>query len=236
VDLDSPIDVVLAGLAAGRRGAPALTGAELEPVRAGLAGATAIANDPAAELLVAGRTSPRVLAELERRAACRVRALVEERGLRAGTDGSWVRPRGRGSATSGAAGTGAALPRRPPASVLGALIDRDGPRSLGRHLAGLADAALVDTRVLLAHRLGSDERRWPRPEDRYASDLLLADRIADPWLRELTGAAAEAPIPIVLGGHTLVGPGLRLALWGVDAARPRPGAPAAPADDPQRSA
>jgi hypothetical protein len=96
--------------------------------------------------------------------------------------------------------------------VLGALLDRDGPASLGSHLARLADAAIVDTRVLLAHRFGADEAAWPIAEDRFASDLLLADRIADPWLRDLTASAAEAPIPVVLGGHTLVGPGLPLAL------------------------
>ncbi len=79
-------------------------------------------------------------------------------------------------------------------------------------LATLADAALVDSRVLLAHRLGADERAWPRPEDRFASDLLLHEAIADPWLRDLTRAAAEAPIPVLLGGHTLVGPGARLAV------------------------
>jgi hypothetical protein len=38
------------------------------------------------------------------------------------------------------------------------------------------------------------------------------DSIADPWLRALTESARSAPIPIVLGGHTLVGPGVRLAL------------------------
>nr|MCU0479422.1 hypothetical protein [Chloroflexota bacterium] len=69
--------------------------------------------------------------------------------------------------------------------------------------------AIVDTRVLLAHRLGPDEDAWPAVEDRFASDLLLADRVTDPWLRALTAAAARAPIPVLLGGHTLVGPGLR---------------------------
>ena len=71
---------------------------------------------------------------------------------------------------------------------------------------------MVDSRVLLAHRLGPDEAAWPPAEDRFASDLLLHEQIADPWLRELTRAAAEAPIPVLLGGHTLVGPGVRLAL------------------------
>ncbi len=104
--------------------------------------------------------------------------------------------------------------QRPPSSVLGALLDRDGVASFGPTLARLADAALVDTRVLLAHRLGADERAWPRAEDRFASDLLLPDRIVDPWLRDLTRSALEAPIPVLLGGHTLVGPGVRLVVRG----------------------
>jgi hypothetical protein len=49
-------------------------------------------------------------------------------------------------------------------------------------------------------------------EDRYASDLLQPGRIGDPWLRELTASAATATVPIVLGGHTLVGPGLRIVV------------------------
>jgi hypothetical protein len=103
---------------------------------------------------------------------------------------------------------------RPARSVLGLLLDRDGPGSLGRHAAALSDGALLDTRVLTAHRLGADERAWPAPEDRFASDLLLPDRVRDPWLAELTAAAAGAGVPILLGGHALVGPGARLALGG----------------------
>jgi hypothetical protein len=114
------------------------------------------------------------------------------------------------------------VPRDPraPSSILGALLDRDGPGSLGAHLARFGDAAIVDSRVLLAHRLGADEAAWPIAEDRFASDLLLADRIADPWLRELTASAAEAPIPVLLGGHTLVGPGVRLVVRGAAGQRP----------------
>ena len=88
-------------------------------------------------------------------------------------------------------------------------------------LARLGEAALIDSRVLLAHRLGPDEAAWPPAADRFASDLLLADRVGDPWLRELTAAAAGAPIPVVLGGHSLVGPGVRLWL-GRDSIARRP--------------
>lgn len=76
----------------------------------------------------------------------------------------------------------------------------------------LADGALIDTRVLLAHRHGADESGWPSAEDRFASDLLLGDRVRDPWLQQLTLHAWSHVVPIALGGHTLVGPGLPLAL------------------------
>ena len=187
VDIDGPLDLVLLGSAAGAAGMPSAD--VVDRVTERLVALRAVAADPRAELIVAGRTSASGLAWLERRVAARTRPIVEERGLRTAIPG-----------------------QRPPRSVLGALLDRDGPASLGRLLAELGEGAVVDSRVLLAHRFGADQATWPLPEDRFASDLLLHERIADPWLRELTRAAASAPIPIVLGGHTLVGPGLRLAL------------------------
>jgi hypothetical protein len=102
--------------------------------------------------------------------------------------------------------------RRPPRSLLARLLDAEGAEALGEVVAAHADGALVDTRVLIAARAGSDERGWPPPEDRFASDLLLPDRVADPWLRALTAAAVASPVPILLGAHTLVGPGAVLAL------------------------
>jgi hypothetical protein len=185
VDIDGPLDLVLLG----GRWRSMLDGADSEAVRATIARVLAVIEDPRAELLVAGRVSAANLAWLEARTASRTRALIEERGLRARRAG-----------------------QRPAASVLGALLGRDGPGSLGALLTRLGDAAILDTRVLLAHRFGAGEDGWPAAEDRFASDLLLPARIADPWLRELTAAATEAPIPVLLGGHTLVGPGLRLAL------------------------
>jgi hypothetical protein len=183
VDIDGPLDVVLIG------GALGSGAADLAPVLERIAGVRATAADPRRELLVAGRTSATSLAWLERHTASRTRALIEERGLRTRVAG-----------------------QHGPVSVLGTLLDRDEPEALGTLLATLGDAAIIDSRVLLAHHYGSDEAGWPAPEDRYASDLLLPDGIADPWLRALTASAADAPIPVLLGGHTLVGPGLRLVL------------------------
>ena len=85
--------------------------------------------------------------------------------------------------------------------MLGLLLERDGPAALGDHLARLGEAAVVDSRVLLAHRHGADQRAWPSDADRFASDLLLHERVDDPWLRDLTRSAAEAAIPVLLGAH-----------------------------------
>jgi hypothetical protein len=185
VDIDGPLDLVLLG----GRWSSGLAAADRDRVEPRLAAIREVVANSAAEVVVAGRTSPRTLTWLERSGSARTRALIEERGMRTSRPG-----------------------QRPAASILGALLDRDGPSSLGEHLARLGEAAIIDSRVLLAHRLGADQRGWPSVEDRHASDLLLHERIADPWLRELTAAATHAPIPVVLGGHTLVGPGLRLAL------------------------
>jgi hypothetical protein len=207
VDLDSPLDVALAGPRRTHANAgpdDALFG----PVLDRSAAIHALAGDRHRELLVAGRTSAASLRWLEVHTACRIRALVEERGLRA----SSVLAVGDDPAGDDPGGAGSPRPRRPPRSVLGALLDREGPDALGWLVSDLADGALVDSRVLLAHRLGVDERWWPPAEDRFASDLLRWEDIADPWLRALTRSAAEASIPVVLGGHTLVGPGIRLAL------------------------
>lgn len=194
MDVDSPLDVLLLEAAHGAPALPIIT--EASAARDRLDRLRALAADPGAELLVAGRTSAADLRWAERHTRSRTRALVEERGMRTASAGPLV---GRPN-------------RRPARSSLGLLLEATGVGSLGGIVADLCDGALIDSRVLFAHRFGADERGWPAPEDRFASDLLLPGRIRDPWLRDLTAAAAEAPIPIMLGGHSLVGPGLRLAL------------------------
>jgi hypothetical protein len=191
VDLDSPLDVLVTGRQP--EGVDAKVALDrLDRIRL-------VAADSSAELVIAGRTSAATLRWLERSTASRTRALVEERGLRA-------------IGLAAARGRAPRRAQRPPRSVLGLVLDDRGPEVLGPILAELGDAAVVDSRVLLAHRLGADETSWPAAEDRFASDLLLADRIGDPWLRALTASARDSAIPVLLGGHTLVGPGIRLVM------------------------
>jgi CTP:molybdopterin cytidylyltransferase MocA len=198
LDLDSPLDVLV--IAAESTCPPPLVelatviGAASPAVIRARDGVAAVLGSPRAELVVAGRSSARTMAWLERNAACRIRAFVEERGLRASS------PMALGDVD--------AARHRPPRSLLGLLLDDRGPDALGDILGELGDAAVVDSRVLLAHRLGVDESSWPPLADRLASDLLRPEEIGDPWLRRLTEAAVRAPIPVLLGGHTLVGPGL----------------------------
>ena len=75
----------------------------------------------------------------------------------------------------------------------------------------MVQAAFIDTRAIFAH-LGIQ----PSRPDRFLSDALEPDGISEPWLREFTAAALDAPIPVVLGGSSLVTSGVQLlseAAW-----------------------
>ena len=143
--------------------------------------AMACVTDRTRTLLVAGRVGSHAWQYLERNTACRVRLYAEERGMQA--DGREE----------------AGLVR----SLLGHYFDAVGLEAALRTLAEMADAACLDSRVLTAHA-----RRSPSREDRFNSDLGRAKLIRDPMLRDLTAAAAAAPLPVLLGGHALVSGGL----------------------------
>lgn len=149
-----------------------------------------VIRDRDAELVVAGRVPGGTWQELETEAACRVRGLVEERGMRSARD------------------TGQA-----PRSILAALMARSSPAELVAELARLGNAVVLDTRVLMAAVAGSaDASAWPPEEERFASDFGDFGRVATPWLRELTEAAANASVPFLFGGHALISDGLRLIM------------------------
>jgi hypothetical protein len=67
----------------------------------------------------------------------------------------------------------------------------------------MGGAIFLDNRVVLAHR-----RMWPTAADRFHSDLRQPRAISDPFVRDLTEAAMAAPVPVIMGGHSLVSGGM----------------------------
>ena len=185
-DIDTPSD---AALLAGEPGAGARTRAVLEgpdwiaPVRRRLEAIEAVLAGEASELALIGRVGPPVTGYLNMHLRCRLRVFSEERGMRA-----------LGRVASGSV-----------VSFMGRLLDAAGPEPFFHLLSGCADAALFDTRVLLAHW-----RHAFSDADRFYSDIGRAEAIGEPRLAAFTAAAREAAVPIVLGGHTLVYGGLWL--------------------------
>ena len=114
---------------------------------------------------------PPPTAWLERNTASRTRALIEERGLRARTPGQRRRIGARRAARTRRSRCARRSRRR-----AGRRGDHRQPRPA-------------------AHHLGADESAWPVPEDR-SPRTCCSERIADPWLRELTSSAsALRPCP-----------------------------------------
>jgi CTP:molybdopterin cytidylyltransferase MocA len=208
LDIDGPLDLAILSLVGGTPSELRALARELGLAVPHLDAMRELAADPRRELLVFGRSGSRQLRWLERNVRCRVRFLAEERGLRA-------------SSPLAIGGEQTAVARKPrdPASTIGLLLDDRGPEQLGAIVGSFADGAILDTRVLMAQRFGRDEDGWPSPEDRYGSDLLRSEGIRDRWLAALTKSAADASIPVLLGAHTLVGPGLPIVLRGQSSRR-----------------
>ena len=207
-DVDTPLDLALLRVATalpeGRRPAEAvarfLAMAQLPGGRGlvvpRLEELGAVIRDRSAELVVAGRLPAATLAFLETETACRVRAFVEERGMRSARDTG--RPR----------------------SLLAALMARSSPADLVAELTALGDAVVLDSRVVMAAIGGSaDASAWPPEEERFASDFGDAGPVQTAWLRELTTAAAAASVPVLLGGHALVSDGMRIVVGAAWAGR-----------------
>lgn len=176
LDLDTPNDLLVAALhpACGPALRRYVAGLPLDGER--VQRITAELASRQGEALAYGRVSAAAWAALER-LPCQTRIFSEERGMRA----------------SGREAQGLVH------AWLGSYLQAVGPQAFFAALARSCTAALLDTRVLFAH-LGLR----PSAADRFYSDLLEPERISDPQVRALTAAARAAPVPLMLGGQSLV--------------------------------
>ena len=180
-DVDTPTDVLIMSVQ------PALgehTRAAVQNLTWDLSRAEAIKEllgNPSAELIIYGRVGSSLFQYLDANTRCRLRLYSEERSMKAlGRDA-------RGEVKA----------------LMGRLVEELGFTAFFSFLAELAGGAVLDTRVLFEHF------HWQlSAADRFASDLGEVDLITHDALREFTRASLEAPIPILLGGHSLVAGGL----------------------------
>ena len=150
------------------------------------------------QVLVYGRTSSRIWKYLETESASKIRIIGEERGL------------------------GTAPPGHHPYSTLGDLIESKGAETFfTRTLPLMCDAAFIDLIPVLAY-LHPDTTQ----EDRHAAFLMDESGIEHSGLRTIIRSINTSPIPIAIGGHTLVGSGIELLnqrAWdSIDGIRPNP--------------
>lgn len=184
-DIDTPTDLLVVALVhdCGQELRALLDRAHLSHPH--LARVLELLADRAATLSLIGRMNPTTWGHFERAVACRTSGLIEGRGMRSADGGR--------------------------TTLLHQVLVADGPRAFFDRLARSCDAAIIDTRPLLA-----EGTAVPPAQDRFSSDLFLPDTIRDTRWRAFTDAAMDASIPVVLGGHSLVSGGLYLlaeACW-----------------------
>ncbi len=197
-DLDTPTDLLIARLhprigprlrsVLGQLGWSAEMGERIE-------GVLTVMARQGGHLTIIGRSAPSAWLALDRATRCWVRLFVEERGMVAS---------GR-------------LRRGEVRSLLADFLERVGIEGFFAELASLAEAALLDNRVLLAAR-----GLWPSPADRFNADLFYWEEVRDPFLREFARAAANVSIPILMGGQSLVNGGLMALVDILEARKDKP--------------
>ncbi len=194
MDLDTPADLAI--VRQHRLCPPHLAEALHDPLldRIPVGRIIDVAARDGSRLALVGRVSPLAWQALSKATQCWIRVFSEERGMVASER----------------------LARGEVQSLIGRLVELVGPQQFFEELARIADAAIIDSRVLMAAC-----SHYPGDAERFASDLFLTETIQDNWLRDFTEAAAQAPIPVLMGGHGVVAGGL-YALADIITARHRP--------------
>lgn len=176
-DIDTPADILVlgAGPFAGPRTKAAINSFKLD--YGNLERAKAVLKEEYEDVALIGRVGAPVIGRLNAVLKLRLRVFSEERGMKS---------LGR-------------IETKEVVSLLGLLIDHAGLDRFFGYLARVARCAFIDSRVLIYHY-----HYDPPDRERFLSDLNRWEEIEHPWLKEFTRAAVECPIPVVLGGHSLV--------------------------------
>ncbi len=176
-DIDTPSDLLVLGSGpfAGPRTRAAIDSLTLD--YSTLEKAKAILSDEYEDVALIGRVGAPIIGRLNEILKLRLRVFSEERGMKS---------LGR-------------IEEKEVVSLLGLLIDHAGLNQFFSYLSRVARCAFIDSRVLIHHY-----KHEPSDRDRFLSDLGLWEKVDHPWLSDFTRAAVECPIPVVLGGHSLV--------------------------------
>ena len=86
---------------------------------------------------------------------------------------------------------------------MGYFLDEVGLEAFFDYMSRVCSCAFIDSRVLFSHR-----KLEPSDADRFNSDLGRWQEIRDPFVRDFTRQAVSCPIPVILGGHSLILGGL----------------------------
>ncbi len=176
-DIDTPSDLLIlgAGPFTGPRTKAAIDSLQLD--YSILEQAKAVLSDEYEDVALIGRVGAPIIGRLNAVLKLRLRVFSEERGMKS---------LGRVEA-------------KEVVSLLGLLIEHAGLEKFFKYLSGLVRCAFIDSRVLTYHF-----QQYPSDRDRFLSDLGRWQEVENPWLKEFTRAAVECPIPVILGGHSLV--------------------------------
>jgi len=176
-DIDTPSDLLVlgAGPFAGPHTRAALKSLDFNYEN--LDQAKAVLQEEYEDIVLIGRVGAPIIERLNALLKLRLRVFSEERGMKS-----------LGRIESGAV-----------VSLLGLLIDHAGLETFFNYLARVARCAFIDSRVLMYHYHYDFN-----DQQRFLSDLGLWQEIEHPWLKEFTRLAVECPIPVILGGHSLI--------------------------------
>lgn len=148
---------------------------------------TKVAATDYRELILLGRVSGNIISYINEHLYVRLRIFSEERGMKA---------LGR-------------ISENKVESLMGQLLEDLGPDALFSYLEQIGDAGLLDTRVMFYHQgRGLPGTGEQADLDRFYSDLFMYEYVKDPVLKEFTKRAYESPLPVVMGGHSLVSGGI----------------------------